>query len=115
MGGPGPDGLFCPRGRFVSWIGNPQWHRIHHSLQPEHFDKNFAGLLPLWDILFGTFRNPREWNARCGLGAENEGRVIEMLLGVDVWKSKPQDSKRWLDQMVDSFIAYLASSPLHIL
>ena len=48
-----------PLGRFVSWIGNPQWHRIHHSLQPEHFDKNFSGLLPLWDFMFGTAWVPR--------------------------------------------------------
>ena len=43
-----------PMGRFITWINTPQWHRIHHSVQPEHHDKNFAALLPLWDILFGT-------------------------------------------------------------
>lgn len=41
-------------GRVVTWINNPQWHRIHHSARPEHHDKNFAALLPLWDIVFGT-------------------------------------------------------------
>jgi sterol desaturase/sphingolipid hydroxylase (fatty acid hydroxylase superfamily) len=45
-------------GRYVMWITSPQYHRIHHSLQPEHFDKNFAGILPLWDILFGTAWRP---------------------------------------------------------
>lgn len=43
-----------PMGRFITWINTPQWHRIHHSVQPEHHDKNFAALLPLWDILLGT-------------------------------------------------------------
>jgi sterol desaturase/sphingolipid hydroxylase (fatty acid hydroxylase superfamily) len=43
-----------PLGRFVTWLNNPQWHRIHHSTQPEHLDKNFCSLLPIWDILFGT-------------------------------------------------------------
>jgi len=41
-------------GRFVSWINNPQWHRIHHSTSPEHLNKNFCSLLPLMDLLFGT-------------------------------------------------------------
>jgi sterol desaturase/sphingolipid hydroxylase (fatty acid hydroxylase superfamily) len=41
-------------GRFVVVLNNPQWHRIHHSVEPRHFDKNFASLLPLMDICFGT-------------------------------------------------------------
>jgi sterol desaturase/sphingolipid hydroxylase (fatty acid hydroxylase superfamily) len=45
-------------GRFALWINNPQLHRIHHSSQPEHFDKNFASVFPFWDILFGTAWRP---------------------------------------------------------
>ena len=40
--------------RAITWINSPQWHRIHHSTQPEHVNKNFSGGLPLWDMLFGT-------------------------------------------------------------
>jgi sterol desaturase/sphingolipid hydroxylase (fatty acid hydroxylase superfamily) len=40
--------------------------------------------LPLWDMMFGTFRNPRRWEARCGFGAEREPRLAEMLRGVNV-------------------------------
>ncbi len=43
-----------PMGRMITVLNSPQWHRIHHSAMPEHYDKNFASLLPLWDILFGT-------------------------------------------------------------
>jgi len=43
-----------PLGRFVTWVNNPQWHRIHHSALMEHRDKNFAAFFPIWDILFGT-------------------------------------------------------------
>jgi sterol desaturase/sphingolipid hydroxylase (fatty acid hydroxylase superfamily) len=32
----------------------PQSHRIHHSVLPEHFDKNFAVIFSFWDRLFGT-------------------------------------------------------------
>lgn len=31
-----------------------RYHRIHHSTDPAHHDRNFAALLPLWDWLFGT-------------------------------------------------------------
>jgi sterol desaturase/sphingolipid hydroxylase (fatty acid hydroxylase superfamily) len=39
-------------------ITTPQYHRIHHSLERRHFDKNFSGRLILWDYLFGTI-HPR--------------------------------------------------------
>ncbi|ACB52389.1 conserved hypothetical protein [Crocosphaera subtropica ATCC 51142] len=40
-------------------ITGPQYHRLHHSFQTEHLDKNFAAFFPLWDILFGTYYHPR--------------------------------------------------------
>ncbi len=39
-------------------IASPVFHRWHHSRESEALDKNFAGLLPLWDLLFGTFHMP---------------------------------------------------------
>ena len=48
-----------PMGRMITFVNSPQWHRIHHSAMPEHRDKNFASLLPLWDILFGTAWIPK--------------------------------------------------------
>ena len=32
----------------------PQSHRVHHSIEPAHFDKNFGLHLSIWDHLFGT-------------------------------------------------------------
>ena len=43
-----------PMGRMITVVNSPQWHRIHHSVMPEHRDKNFAAVLPLWDLVFGT-------------------------------------------------------------
>ncbi|MGH6980822.1 MAG: sterol desaturase family protein [Stellaceae bacterium] len=34
-------------------------HRVHHSLNPAHFDKNFGGRMPFWDVVFGTVHFPR--------------------------------------------------------
>jgi sterol desaturase/sphingolipid hydroxylase (fatty acid hydroxylase superfamily) len=35
-------------------VVTPQFHRIHHSIETQHFDKNFGGRLIVWDWLFGT-------------------------------------------------------------
>jgi sterol desaturase/sphingolipid hydroxylase (fatty acid hydroxylase superfamily) len=40
------------------WLGwllvSPQYHRVHHSIERPHFDKNFGAVITLWDRLFGT-------------------------------------------------------------
>jgi alkylglycerol monooxygenase len=38
----------------------PSHHRIHHAINPEYIDKNFGGILILWDKLFGTFQEELE-------------------------------------------------------
>jgi sterol desaturase/sphingolipid hydroxylase (fatty acid hydroxylase superfamily) len=42
-----------------------RYHRIHHSLEPKHFDKNFGICFSLWDRMFGTAYDPEpeEWPA----------------------------------------------------
>ena len=47
-------------GPLRSVVSTPVFHRWHHSKDPQAIDKNFAGLLPLWDILFGTYYMPRD-------------------------------------------------------
>jgi len=39
-------------------IGGPQLHRIHHSLESGHLNRNFSAFFPVWDILFGTYYRP---------------------------------------------------------
>jgi sterol desaturase/sphingolipid hydroxylase (fatty acid hydroxylase superfamily) len=42
--------------RWVEWTFNtPSHHRVHHSSDHEHLDKNFGAVLILWDRIFGTF------------------------------------------------------------
>ena len=41
-------------------ICGPQLHRLHHSIKPEHLDKNFAQFFPLFDIIFGTYVKPQK-------------------------------------------------------
>ncbi len=42
----------------LGWLGwllaSPQFHRVHHSAEPAHRDKNFGRSLSIFDHLFGT-------------------------------------------------------------
>jgi sterol desaturase/sphingolipid hydroxylase (fatty acid hydroxylase superfamily) len=46
-------------GRWKLWVMNPQYHRLHHSVEPEHWNRNFADLFPVIDVIFGTASVPR--------------------------------------------------------
>ncbi|OPX08938.1 sterol desaturase family protein [Mycobacterium sp. AT1] len=39
---------------FEFLFNTPAHHRIHHSRRPEHLDKNYGGILIIWDRTFGT-------------------------------------------------------------
>lgn len=42
-------------GRFGdSLLLSPRSHRVHHSTLTEHLNRNFCGIFPVWDRLFGT-------------------------------------------------------------
>jgi sterol desaturase/sphingolipid hydroxylase (fatty acid hydroxylase superfamily) len=59
---------FGPLGRFVA---SPKFHRWHHTSEDEGLDKNFAGLLPLFDVIFGTYYMPKGRLPRA-FGVKNE-------------------------------------------
>jgi sterol desaturase/sphingolipid hydroxylase (fatty acid hydroxylase superfamily) len=39
-------------------VSGPQWHRIHHSAEERHRDRNFAAFFPVIDKIFGTYYRP---------------------------------------------------------
>jgi sterol desaturase/sphingolipid hydroxylase (fatty acid hydroxylase superfamily) len=40
-------------------LNTPAHHRVHHGSNPEYLDKNFGGVLIVFDRLFGTFQSER--------------------------------------------------------
>ena len=70
--------------RTPHWLGyfiqRPESHCVHHQEGVHSF--NYSDL-PLWDMLFGTFRNPRRFDSRCGFG-QDEHRLGAMLAAVDL-------------------------------
>jgi hypothetical protein len=45
---------------FESIFNTPSHHRVHHGRDPKYIDKNYAGVLIVWDRLFGTFQEEEE-------------------------------------------------------
>jgi alkylglycerol monooxygenase len=42
-------------GWFDRWFCSPSNHRVHHAVNARYLDKNYGGILILWDRLFGSF------------------------------------------------------------
>ncbi len=59
-----------------------RWHHAHPDALPVHLKRgvNFAGLLPLWDLLFGTYHVPREQPASFGADEPVPARFASQLL-----------------------------------
>jgi len=82
--------------RTPRWLGylvqRPESHGVHHQRGLHRY--NYSDL-PLWDMLFGTFRNPASWEDEAGFYHGASARVPEMLVGRDV--SAPRGSGAPLD------------------
>jgi len=71
--------------RTPQWLGyviqRPESHSVHHQRGLHAFN---YGDLPIWDLMFGTFRNPATWEGEAGFADGASARVLAMLLGRDV-------------------------------
>ncbi|HEY2835052.1 MAG TPA: sterol desaturase family protein [Rhizomicrobium sp.] len=71
--------------RTPRWLGyviqRPESHCIHHQRGLHAF--NYADL-PIWDMLFGSFRNPASYEGAFGFDAPANKRFGAMLAFVDV-------------------------------
>jgi sterol desaturase/sphingolipid hydroxylase (fatty acid hydroxylase superfamily) len=61
-------------------LASPRFHRWHHTSEAEGLDKNFAGFLPLWDVLFGTYFMPDRAPETFGTTDEVPEGVVGQLL-----------------------------------
>lgn len=64
-------------GRLVEHIFiSPAQHQIHHSADPQHFDKNFGEIFAIWDWIFDTLYIPTgDEKLVYGVG-DSKGRLI---------------------------------------
>lgn len=67
------------------WVGvfiqRPESHAIHHGRGLHYY--NFSDF-PVFDMLFGTFRNPADFEMESGFYHGASARIIDMLLFRDV-------------------------------
>lgn len=64
------------------FIQTPELHSIHHELDVHHFN---YGDLPIWDRLFGTYRDTDSFAAQCGFPRHNERKLACMLMFRNVY------------------------------
>lgn len=67
------------------WLGyfvtRPESHALHHERGVHRFN---YGDIPVWDMVFGTFRNPDDFPAATGFWDGASHRLGDLLIGRDV-------------------------------
>jgi sterol desaturase/sphingolipid hydroxylase (fatty acid hydroxylase superfamily) len=71
--------------RTPRWLGyfiqRPENHALHHQRGVHAYN---YGDIALWDMVFGTFRNPASWNGQAGFYDGASSRFTEALIGRDI-------------------------------
>ncbi|PWR20578.1 sterol desaturase family protein [Zavarzinia compransoris] len=76
-------------GRLPRWFealfNTPSHHRVHHATNPRYLDRNYAGILIVWDRLFGTFEpEAADDPPRYGI-VRNLGSFNPLVIGFHEW------------------------------
>ncbi len=80
---------------------SPSNHRVHHAVNDPYIDKNYGGILMLWDHLFGSFQEEREPCVYGTRGALNSWDPL--WANIDTYWSLAQESwrtPRWADKVL---------------
>jgi len=64
------------------FIQTPELHSVHHQL--DYHKSNYPDL-PIWDRLFGTYRDATDFVERCGFPTGAEEKLGKMLVFKDVY------------------------------
>jgi sterol desaturase/sphingolipid hydroxylase (fatty acid hydroxylase superfamily) len=89
-------------GWFDRWFCAPSNHRVHHAVNDRYLDKNYGGILIVWDRLFGTFVEEDDAE-RCVYGTRSPLRSFDPLwANLQVYRDLVLDSWRarsWADKL----------------
>jgi sterol desaturase/sphingolipid hydroxylase (fatty acid hydroxylase superfamily)/uncharacterized membrane protein YhhN len=87
-------------GWFDRWFCSPSNHRVHHAVNDRYLDRNYGGILVVWDRLFGTFKEEDE---KCVYGTRSPLNSWDPLwANAEVYWSLLRDSwhtRRWADKL----------------
>jgi sterol desaturase/sphingolipid hydroxylase (fatty acid hydroxylase superfamily) len=78
--------------RWFEWLFNtPSHHRVHHATNPRYLDANYAGVLMIWDRMFGTFV-PEEASEKPRYGiVKNLGSFNPFVIAFNEWINISKD------------------------
>ncbi|HTJ94092.1 MAG TPA: sterol desaturase family protein [Pararobbsia sp.] len=90
-------------------LNTPSHHRVHHARNPSYLDRNYAGLLIVWDRMFGSFIEedpavPCEYGIVSPIHTHNP-----LLLTFHEWIAMFRDAGR--PQSIRSRLAHLFGPP----
>ena len=89
-------------GRFDRWFASPSNHRVHHAVNHRYVDKNYGGILMLWDHLFGSFE-PEDPREPCVYGTRKPLQSWDPVwANLEVYAALARDSwraTRWGDKL----------------
>jgi alkylglycerol monooxygenase len=87
-------------GWFDRWFCSPSNHRVHHAVNDRYLDRNYGGVLIIWDRLFGSFAEEDE---RCVYGTRAPLNSWDPLWSnAEVYWSLAKDSwhaRNWGDKL----------------
>jgi alkylglycerol monooxygenase len=87
-------------GWFDRWFCSPSNHRVHHAVNDRYLDRNYGGVLIVWDRLFGSFEEESE---KCVYGTRSALNSWDPLWSnAEVYWQLLHDSwhaKRWSDKV----------------
>ncbi len=81
-------------------FNTPSHHRVHHGSNVEYLDRNYGGILIVWDRLFGSFEPERDAVAY-GL-TKNIRSFSPFAIGFHEWRAMLRDvwrAQRWRDRV----------------
>jgi alkylglycerol monooxygenase len=87
---------------FDRWFCSPSNHRVHHAVNDAYLDKNYGGILIVWDRLFGTFKD-EDAQEKCVYGTRGLLNSWDPLwANAQVYAGLAHDSwhaRNWLDKL----------------
>jgi sterol desaturase/sphingolipid hydroxylase (fatty acid hydroxylase superfamily)/uncharacterized membrane protein YhhN len=87
-------------GWFDRWFCSPSNHRVHHAVNDRYVDRNYGGVLIIWDRMFGSFKEEDE---KCIYGTRSPLESWDPLWSnAEVYWSLAKDSwhaRNWLDKI----------------
>lgn len=88
----------------LGWLdeifNTPSQHRVHHGSNRQYLDKNYGGILMIWDKLFGTFKREEEtviYGLTRNIGTNNPVKITFIEFGC-IW-SDVKKCSTWRDRL----------------